>query len=152
VSTEAITSLEEQIQVAQAIATQSGVVKLSVTETQITSLLAARLNEQTDPFIRNPQVYLRDGLIQVYGIVTQGNLEANARVTISVTIDAQGKPVFTVTSIDLGPIPAPTGLNDTISASIGELFTKSLGESANNIRFETINIADGVMTISGKVQ
>lgn len=152
ISTEAIASFDEQIQAAQTAALETGLINISVNETQITSLLAARLEKQTDLPIRDPQVTLRDGQIQIYGIVSKGDLEANVRVALSVTIDQDGKPLFTITSTDFGPIPAPVGLNNTISAYIGELFSDSLGQTASGMRLETINIADGVMTITGRVR
>jgi hypothetical protein len=152
ISTEAVANLDQQLQAAQTAAAQSGVITLSINETQITSLLAAKLNEQTDPFIRNPQVTLRNGEIQVYGKATQGNLEANVRIVLSAALDGDGKPLITVTSADFGPLPAPEGLNNTISAFIGQAFTGSIGPAAIGMRLESINIADGVMTLSGRIK
>ncbi len=152
VSTEAIGSLEDQVQSAQATAVQSGQINLSITEPQITSLLAAKLDKQADPLIRNPQVYLRDGQIQVYGVAQKGDIEANVRIVFTVAFDPEGKPVITITSADFGPVPAPAGLNDTISGFLDEMFTGSFGPAATGLRLETINIADGVMTLTGKVQ
>ncbi len=152
VSTEAIASLDQQVQAAQTQAASTGLISLSINETQITSLLVQKLNAETDPFIRNPQVYLRDGKIQVYGIAKKGDIEANMRIVLSATIDPQGKPLITVDSVDLGPIPAPEGLNSTISSLVGEMFTGSFGPAATGLRLESITIADGVMTITGKVQ
>ena len=152
VSTEAVGSLDQQVQAAQTAAAQSGVMTLSVNETQITSLLASKLETQTDPFLHNPQVYLRNNEIQVYGKVSQGNLEANVRIVLSATIDAEGKPVIAVTSADFGPLPAPEGLNKTISALIDETFTGALGPAALGLRLESITIADGVLTMAGRVK
>jgi hypothetical protein len=152
VSTEAIGSLDQQLQAAQTAAAQNGLLSLSINETQITSLLAARLETQTDPFLRDPQVYLRDGQIQVYGKARKGDVEATVRVILSASIDPEGKPVVSVVSADFGPLPAPEGLNNTISAFIGEAFTGSLGPAAIGMRLETISIADGVMTLTGKMQ
>jgi len=152
VSTEAIGTFEQQLQVAQTAAAESGLISLSINETQITSLLAEKLNAQTDPFIRDPQVYLRDGQIQVYGKASRANVEANVRIILSATIDAEGKPVITVSSADFGPIPAPDGLNNSISGFVDELFTGSFGPAATGLRLESINIADGMMTITGRIK
>ena len=152
VSTEAVTSLDQQIQAAQTVAAQSGIMALSVNETQITSLLAAKLDSQPDPFIRDPQVYLRNGEIQVYGKATQGNLEANVRIVLSASIDAEGKPVIAVTSADFGPLPAPEGLNKTVSNFIEEAFTGALGPAFSGLRLESITIADGIMTLAARVK
>jgi uncharacterized protein YpmS len=152
VSTEAVGSLDDQVHAAQTAAAQNGVLALTVNETQITSLLASKLEAQPDPFIRDPQVYLRNNEIQVYGKAAQGNLEANVRIVLSASIDAEGKPVIAVTSADFGPLPAPEGLNKTISALIDEAFTGALGPAAVGLRLESITIADGVMTMTGRVK
>lgn len=152
VSTEAVGSLDDQVHAAQTAAAQNGLLTLTINETQITSLLASKLEAQTDPFIRDPQVYLRNNEIQVYGKASQGDLEANVRIVLSASIDAEGKPVITVTSADFGPLPAPEGLNKTVSALIEEAFTGALGPAAIGLRLESITIADGVMTLAGRVK
>jgi hypothetical protein len=152
VSTEAVNSLDQQVQAAKTAAAQNGLLTLTVTETQVTSLLTAKLDAQPNPFISDPQVYLRNNEIQVYGKAKQGNLQANVRIVLSASIDAQGKPVITVTSADFGPFPAPEGLNKTISAFIEEAFTGALGPAASGLRLESITIADGVMTLTGRVK
>ena len=152
VSTEAVGSLDQQVQAAQTAAVGSGILTLAINESQITSLLAAKLSAQTDPFMRDPQVLLRNGEIQVYGKAKQGYLEANIRIVLSATIDAEGKPVITVTSADFGPLPSPEGLNSTFSAFMGEAFTGTLGPAAFGFRLENITIADGVMTLTGRVK
>jgi hypothetical protein len=152
VSTEAVGSLDDQVHAAQTAAAQSGVMMLTVTETQITSLLASKLATQTDPFLRDPQVYLRNNEIQVYGKAKQGNLEANVRIVLSASIDAEGKPVISMVSADFGPFPAPEGLNKTISALIDETFTGALGPAASGLRLESITIAEGVISLTGRVK
>ena len=152
VSTEAVDSLKQQLQAAQTSAAQNGTLTLTINETQITSLLANYLDSQTDPLIQNPQVTLRNGEIQVYGKVSKGNFEANVRIVLKASVDAEGNQAITVSSTDFGPLPAPTGLNDTISALIDQAFTGSFGPAATGLRLESINIADGSMTITGRVK
>jgi hypothetical protein len=152
ISTEAVANLEQQVQSAQTAAAESGLITITITETQATSLLAAKLNEQADPFLSEPQVSLRNGEIQVYGKATQGNLQANVRIVLSATLDPEGKPLINVTSADFGPLPAPEGLNNTISAFISQAFTGSFGPAATGLRLENITIADGVMTLSGRIK
>lgn len=152
VSTEAIGSLDDQLNAAETSAAQSGTLTLAINESQITSLLAAKLDEQSEPFLTEPQVYLRDGQIQVYGKAVQGNFQANVRIVLSATLDANGKPVISVLSVDFGPLPAPSGLNDAISSMMDEAFTGALGPAAIGFRLESITIADGVMTLTGRVK
>lgn len=152
VSTESALSLDEQVKAAQTAAAQSGALVISVSESQLTSLVAARLAKDETPLISDPQIYLRDGQIQIYGKARQGVLEVNVRIVISASVDAAGQPAITVVSTDFGPLPAPEGLNKTITALVQEAFTGALGPAAIGFRLESIAIADGLMTLTGRIK
>lgn len=152
VSTEAIGDLNQQVEAAITSAAESGTLSFSITESQLTSLVAAKLAAQSDQLITNPQVYLRDGTMQIYGKAVKGNFQANIRVVFTITLDAEGKPVINITSADFGPLPAPEGLNTAITAMVDEAFTGMVGPAATGFRLESVTIADGVMTITGKIK
>ena len=60
----------------------TGEVRLLITESQLTSLLAARLAESVDPVLREPQVYLQQGQLQIYGRVQQDPFEGAVLLSI----------------------------------------------------------------------
>ena len=150
--------LKEQIQRSFEAGATTGEVTISITEAQITSVLAARLqtdqNLQQDsrPLITDPQVYLRDGQMQIFGKTQQGMFTANIGIIVSIGVDDSGKPKIEIVSADFGPLPAPAGVTDAISSMIQEAYTGSLGPVATGLRIETITIADGVMTITGRIR
>ena len=132
---------------------------VNLTEPQITSFLAARLQtdpslQQSDkkPLITDPQVYLRDGQMQIYGKTQQGIFAANIGIIVNMGVDANGKPQIDVVSADFGPLPAPDGLKDAITAMVREAYTGSLGPVATGLRIETITIANGIMTVTGRIK
>jgi hypothetical protein len=158
VSTEAAQSLKDGIEKSLQDGLVSGVVTITITEPQITSYLALRLqsdpNLQQDdkPLITEPQVHLRDGQMKIYGKTQQGVFVANIGIVVNIGADSEGKPKIEIESADFGPFPAPEGINDTITAIIEEAYTGSFGPVATGIRIETITIADGVMTITGRIR
>ena len=159
VSAEALQSIQAELQRAIEAGAQTGVVTVNLTEPQITSFLAARLQtdpnlQQTDkkPLITDPQVYLRDGQMQIYGKTQQGFLVANIGIIVNMGVDANGQPQIDVVSADFGPFPAPEGLKDAITAMVKEAYTGSLGPVATGLRIETISIANGVMTVTGRIR
>jgi hypothetical protein len=159
VSAEAAESIKAEIQRAIEAAAQTGVITVNLTEPQITSYLAARLQtdpslQQSDkkPLITDPQVYLRDGQMQIYGKTQQGMLTANIGIIVNMGVDVNGQPQIDVVSADFGPFPAPEGLKDAITAMVREAYTGSLGPVATGLRIETISIANGVMTVTGRVR
>jgi hypothetical protein len=136
----------------------TGTVTLNFTEEQITSYVAARFQSDTNlqqdnkPLITDPQVYLRDGQMQIYGKTQQGMFTANIGIIVSVGVDENGQPKIDIVSADFGPLPAPKGLTNAIAAMVREAYTGSLGPVATGLRIETITIADGIMTISGRIR
>ena len=158
VSTEAAQSLKDGIQKSFEDGIATGAVTITITEPQITSLLALRmqsdpnLQQDGEPLITDPQVYLRDGQVKIYGKTKQGMFTANIGIIVNVTVDENGKPKVEIVSADFGPFPAPEGINETITAMIDEAFTGSFGPVLTGLRVETITIADGTMTITGRIR
>jgi hypothetical protein len=158
VSAEAAESLKEEITRAFEAGTATGEVTININESQITSVLALRLqadpNLQQDkkPLITEPQVYLRDGQMQIFGKTQQGMFTANIGIIVSIGVDENGRPKIEIVSANFGPLPAPEGLNAAISAMIDEAYTGSVGPVATGLRIQTISIADGVMTITGRIR
>lgn len=152
-------SIRQELARAMEAAAQTGVITMNLTEPQITSYLASRLQsdpnlQQSDrqPLISNPQVYLRDGQMQIYGTTQRGMFAANIGIIVNMGVDANGEPQIDVVSADFGPFPAPEGLKDAITAMVREAYTGSLGPVATGLRIESISIANGVMTVSGRVR
>lgn len=158
VSTEITQSIQDEVARAFEEGMTTGTVTLNFTEAQLSSYIAARLQndptmqQDSKPLITDPQVYLRDGQMQIYGKTQQGMFAANIGIIVSVGVDENGQPKIDIVSADFGPLPAPEGLRDTLSAMIREAYTGSIGPVATGLRIETISIADGIMTISGRIR
>jgi hypothetical protein len=159
VSTEAVASIQDEIARAIEAGATTGTITVNLTETQITSYLAGRLQtdpslQQSDrkPLITEPQVYLRDGQMQIYGKTQQGMFAANIGIVLNMGVDANGQPQIDIVSADFGPFPAPDGLKEAITAMVREAYTGSLGPVATGLRIESISIANGVMTVTGRIR
>ncbi|WKZ45399.1 MAG: hypothetical protein QY302_06370 [Anaerolineales bacterium] len=159
VSPEAAQSLKDGIQKSFQDGLLTGVVTITITEPQITSYLALRLQsdpnfqqENSTPLITDPQVYLRDGQMKIYGKTQQGMFTANIGIIVNVGVDENGKPKIEIASADFGPFPAPQGINDAITAMIEEAYTGSLGPVATGLRIESVNISNGTMTVTGRIR
>ncbi len=157
-STDALQSMQDEVTRAFTEGAQTGTITMNFTEQQITSYVAAklqndpRLQQNGQPMITDPQVHLQNGQMQIYGKTKQGMFAANIGIIVSVGVDENGQPKIEVVSADFGPLPAPKGLTDTISAMIREAYTGSLGPVATGLRIENISIANGIMTISGRIR
>ena len=150
VSPEQAVQFEEVI--TQGLNSQDGSFAFTLSETQITSYLAYKLPDYPNPFTDIPQVILRSGQIEIYGVIQQSIFIANAKIVVTPIIDIDGKPTVEVTDADFGMFPAPDGLLTTLSSIMEESFnlTKFLDESVSvGYSIESINIDNGLITISG---
>lgn len=146
-------TLRDMIQQAMLTGAETGVITLQITESQLTGFMQEKIAQQTNPPFTDPQILLRNGQMQMYGKITRGWFTANMLITMNVTIDeVTGQPKIQIASADFGPFPAPEGINNAISAVIDEAFTGSFGPVAVGFRLESIAIADGIMTVTGRIK
>lgn len=153
VSTNEVQTMQTQIADAFTAGAQSGVITLKITESQLTSLIAEKMRAQESPPFTDPQILLRDGQLKIYGKIAQGSFTANMLIAANVGIDpVTAAPKVEIVTADFGPFPAPEGLNAAINAVVAEAFTGSIGPVALGFRLELITIADGVMTMVGRIK
>jgi uncharacterized protein YpmS len=152
VSTEALATMQDQIQTAVITGAQTGQITLFITETQLTSFLASKFDSQVKPFITQPQAYLQNGQIQIYGTAVKGYFEATVKIIMTASINPEGKLVLELTSANFGPLPVPSSLKEVITSLVTEAYTGSLGPVATGFQLESVVIAEGAMMIIGRAK
>jgi hypothetical protein len=152
VSTEGMGDLTSALETALANESETGQITLKITESQLTSYLAYKLSAQSQPFITNPQVYLQNSMLQVYGTATQGYFQATMSMVFSAGVDEPGRLKIQLTSANFGPLPVPNGLINFATAAVQEAYTGALGPSATGFRLVNVTIEDGTMNIVGQTK
>jgi len=133
-------------------AEQSGEVQFIVNESQLNAFLGQRLEAGAAPFLIQPEVYLRQGQIQIYGVTTQAGVEARVHLAIVPILDSDGRLGFEVASAEFGPLPAPDALKEAISKVLSEALTGTFASFATGVQVTSIAISDGQMAIVGKLR
>jgi hypothetical protein len=136
----------------RSVAVDTGEVTLIFNEQQITSYLALRLSQDERPLLDQPQVFLRDGEIRIYGIAALGPLEAGTLLSIQPILDSEGGIAFEITSAEFGPLPAPETLTEGLSSLLTEAFTGKLGPLATGLRITSLAISGGEVAIVGTLR
>ena len=150
VTTESVEELHQNLQDAAATAAASGEFNLDLTEAQLTSLIALELAKETNQSVTNPQVYLRDGQIQLFGtIVTENGQSADGTVFFTVEVDVQGNLAVKVVSAFIGSVPIPTAILDQITSRLIQSLNQQITLDGNQVVVDSITIADGVMKMKG---
>lgn len=149
---DAFQALQSQIETAVFSSLTDGVLRLSITQEQLTAFLVTRLSNQAQPWINDPQVELRNGEMIIYGRARSWIFEANMAVTSVFSIDEDGRPEILISHAELGPMPMPTPFREAIAATLNEALTGAVGPIALGFRLDSIDIADGSMTLTGRLR
>ena len=139
---EAKTSLENALQQPGSLNT------VAFTEKQITSLLAMELQNNPDLPLHDVQVYLQNGMIQIWGMVDGSSDSTSALITGSVNLDA-GNPTFEITSLQIGRQAIPDVLLSQAGTWVNQWLTEQIGRRVPGLQIMNINISSGLITISG---
>jgi uncharacterized protein YpmS len=147
--TEEIQKTQEPLQLTLPTATPSSQFILEMNESQMTSLVASELQNQTDPALNNPQVRLRNGQIEFEADVNQSGLSLPLRLAVAVKVDDQGKPDYEITSANLGPLPLPESILEQFSNQLDLVLADQLKVDGKDLALDNITIQDGLMTATG---
>ena len=154
ISIEPAAALEVQDtwQAALSDAALNGQISVILNETQMTGFIAQRLQESEHPLLMEPQIYLRENTIQIFGTIERVMLRGNILISIKPEITDDGDIQFAISEASLGPVPAPDALLAALSAMLTEAFTGSVGTLATGIKVNSLAIADGEMAIVGELR
>lgn len=130
----------------------NGRLVLVLTEKELTSYVNLALAERQDPILEQAQIFLREGVMQVHGVVEQGLLKGNVYFEIVPMLTPDGTLTFEISSAELGPFPMPDSVRDNISSLVSEGFTGSIGSYASGFKLESVDIEDGEMAITGLIR
>ncbi|MBC7878107.1 MAG: hypothetical protein H7Y59_13135 [Anaerolineales bacterium] len=120
----------------------------TLTEQQITSWLAMEMRNNPDLPLHDVQVYLRDGTIQVWGIV-EGNDNSTSALIVGKLNLVNGDPSFEVESLQIGQQVIPDILLSQAQSWLNELISKKINEQVPGLEIMNINISSGLITMSG---
>ena len=115
------------------------------TEREIEQEIARYLAAYPDTPARNVRVTLTPQEAITFGQVRVGGLWVAATVHASVRLQG-GKPVVTLTQVDLGSIPLPPSVRDDLTRRLTEALA---GIENLPFRFTNITLGDGQIIIQG---
>ncbi len=125
---------------------------LEVSETQLTDLMEIEAGNLVGDQLKNIQVYLRDGQIQIFGDLESQGITAPVKIVIEVSVDLAGRPNLEVVSSNVGPFPVPGELISEVESMMNKAFQEKIQSMAPNLHLESIIIEDGQMTIRGRAK
>jgi hypothetical protein len=118
-------------------------------EAELTAFLQQKLEASKDNSFHSAQVFLRDGRIQIYGILSAGDASASAILRLRPEVTDQGKINFVLEQAQVGPLNLPAGLLSAVSDVLTEAFTGQVGSIATGFLVQEVLVGDGQIAIRG---
>ncbi|OGO09598.1 MAG: hypothetical protein A3K46_01105 [Chloroflexi bacterium RBG_13_60_9] len=126
-----------------------GTVTVVFSEAQMTAYLQQRLEANPGNTFHSAQVFLRDGRIKVYGMLSTGGTSASALLVLRPEVTEQGKINFIMEQAQVGPLDLPAGLLSAVSNVLTEAFTGTVGSLATGFQVKEVLVGEGQIAISG---
>ena len=139
--------LEEEVESAVATAQSGGPIQLVITEQQLTSLAMMGVQSSPDVNIKNLQVHLRDGQIQISGQAESQGIDLPLSIALEISVDAEGRPRSRVITAKVGPFSLPDSMLEQITAQLDQALMNQF--IADGMVIDSIVIADGNMIVEG---
>ena len=143
---------EDEWQKSLAEAITTGNFTVTITEGQLTEFINRKNAENANSSLSDIQVFLRDGQIQLLSTAENDSGSTSLQITATLGVSPEGVLQFNVVSAKLGPFSVPEQMLDSISQSINDALSGKGTTGSEKLQIETIVIADGFMTISGKLK
>jgi hypothetical protein len=121
----------------------------TLTEMQLTSWLAMEMKNNPDLPLSDVQVYLRNGTIQIWGMVTGSADSTSALIVGHLGIDSGKNPQIEIESVQVGTQAIPVPLVSQMESWLNQMLIEKINERAPGLEIMNIKISSGLVTISG---
>ncbi len=121
---------------------------LRFTDEEVTSYLALKLEETTEPPITNPQIRFTKGKMYVAGELTNISPIQLRAMIIAIPRLTDDQLAIDIESVYLGPIPIPNTLLDSLSQTIDQ----ALEEAQVNLKITQVEVFESEIVIVGEKQ
>lgn len=150
-SVEAAQQLRAALNNAAASAQTRGSASVTITEAQITSWLADELQSRPELPVRDVQVYLRDGRVQIFGTLIGQDNTTTALATASLSLSAEGQPNLIIEQATFGRTSVPGLILSGLNSVLNQRLVEAINEQAPGLRVTSLAINDGQAVLSGQL-
>ncbi len=144
-----VTAREAKVLLANSIPQPGSLSSATITEQQVTSWIAMEMKNNPDLPLSEVQVYLRNGKIQVWGVVTGSSGSTSTLVVGTVSIDGNEQPHFEIESMQIGQQNVPDILLSQAETWLNQMLAEQINSQIPGLRLMNINVTNGLITISG---
>lgn len=122
---------------------------VSITEQQVTSWLAINMSKNPNLPLSDVQVYLRNGKVQIWGMVDGAEGSTSALIVGTVSIDNSKQPSFKIESLQIGQQVVPNLLLAQVEKWVNQSIKDAIAKNAPGLELMNVNVTNGMISISG---
>lgn len=122
---------------------------ITITEQQVTSWLAMELQKTPDLPLSDVQVFLRNGQVQIWGMVNGNENSTSVLIVGEIGIDGNQLPYIEITSMQIGTQTVPDILLGQMEAWLNQTLIENINEQMPGLRLMNVNVVNGLITVSG---
>jgi hypothetical protein len=122
---------------------------ITITEQQVTSWLVMEMQQTPDLPLKDVQVYLRNGKVQVWAMVNGSVDSTSALIVGEIKIDNNQQPYFVIESMQIGTQVVPNFLLGQMESWVNEMVVESINEQLPGLALMNVNVVNGLVTVSG---
>lgn len=152
VSTAEMQAMETEVHSAAGTAAAGGEVHLEFTEGQLTAAANNELQAQGETRIKDVQIGLNSGQVELSGLVNQNGIELPLTILMKITINDQGQPHSQVVSGKVGMFAIPDNMLKQITDQVDQMITSQLQANGGNLFVESLTIENGKMNITARMK
>jgi tetratricopeptide (TPR) repeat protein len=141
--------LEAKAMIENSLLQPGSMTSITITEQQLTSWLAMEMRNNPDLPLEDIQVYLRDGTVQIWGMVKGGENSTSALVVGELSIDVNQHPYFKILSMQIGQQVVPGLFVSQMEAWLNQSLIAGIDKQAPGLEVMNLKVTSGLITVSG---
>lgn len=122
---------------------------VTITERQLTSWIAMEMKNNPDLPLNEIQVYLRDGKVQIWGMVNGGENSTSALVVGELMIGVNKYPYFKIESMQIGQQVVPGMFISQMEAWLNQALSTGIESQVPGLELVSLKVTSGLITVSG---
>lgn len=140
---------EAQAMLESSVPQPGSLASVTITEQQITSMLAREMKGNPDLPLSDIQVYLRNGKVQIWGIVSGSDNTTSALIVGELGIDGNKLPHLSIESMQIGQQVIPDFMVSQMEAWLNQMLLAEINSQAPGLQLMNLKVTNGLITISG---
>jgi tetratricopeptide (TPR) repeat protein len=141
--------METKDMLAKSLPQPGSMTSVTITEQQITSWLVMELKNNPDLPLSEVQVYLRDGKVQIWGMVNGSDDSTSALVVGELAIAENKHPQVKIESMQIGQQVVPGALLAQLETWLNQSLSETINEQAPGLALVSVKVTSGLVTLSG---